>query len=194
MLGCALSLCAQCLVIVLLVLHVDDGGVVVGCGLFVATLLGYLVTQLRVHPLTLLVSSDPRRRIPPLRCSRSCRLLPCQPLTPAPVCHLPHPLRQCLCVNPVVMVLELVYCGYCLVSLRLGLFGHHSYAFLHLVSCVVLAVCEWVEWSLYRQEEVTEEWARQEEELDDLIAKSTSSEHLRLTHRSEHRDSDSCFV
>jgi hypothetical protein len=94
----------------------------------------------------------------------------------------------------VVFLAELFYSGYCLAELRLGLFGHHGYVFLHLVSCLVLTVCEVVAWALYQQEETSEEWARQEEELDDLIVKTTMNEYLRLQHRAEHEESSSCFV
>ena len=59
-----LRLCrAQCLCIVLLVLRVDDFGAVVGCGMFLVTLCGYLITQLRLHTLTFTVSSSARRTV-----------------------------------------------------------------------------------------------------------------------------------
>ena len=95
---------------------------------------------------------------------------------------------------PVVVLLQAFYSLYCVAHLHLGLFSQHAYVFLNLVSCLVLAVCEAVAWSLYRQEERSEEWARQEEELDELISRTIMSEHLRLVHRAEHQESSSCFV
>ena len=161
----------QCLCIVLLVLHVDEVGVVVGGGVFVVTLLGYLITQLRVHLLTFAVSSTTAAHLPAFHYSP---FLDCRASLNSPHRNLASlnpvsPCPQFLCVDPVVFLVQLFYAGYCLVELRMGLFGHHGYVFLHLVSCLVLTVCVVVAWSLYRQEEVTEEWARQEEELDDLI-------------------------
>ena len=81
-----------------------------------------------------------------------------------------------------------------MVHLRLGLFDHHAYVFLLGVSSVVLGVCEWVARRLYVQEERSEDWARQESELDDLIVKTTRSEYIAMAHRVEHHETDSCFV
>ena len=175
-------------------LAVDDLGVVVGCAMFLTTLNGYLITQLRVHMLTFIVSAQSSTTWHDA--TRHSRSLP-HPHYPPPhhtvCCPSLLPL-QFLCMSPVLLFFQLFYCGYCLFHLRLGLFGHHAYAFLHLVSCVVLLICEVTAWGLYRQEERSEEWAREEEELDEVIVKTTMSEYLRLAHRAEHQDSNSCFV
>ena len=99
-----------------------------------------------------------------------------------------------MCSVPVVILLQALYALYCMAHLHLGVLSEHAYVLLHLVSCVVLAVCEVVGWSLYRQEERSQEWARQEEELDELIVRTDMNEYMRLAHRAEHRDSSSCFA